>query len=88
MDDNQTGWREQGIPPTLFKRFAFGSYGQTRDFLDALAALAEETGQHPQNINFGTTYVNITLDAEDGKTMGEAERAFAARIDALAAGPG
>ncbi|CUA93911.1 4a-hydroxytetrahydrobiopterin dehydratase [Thiomonas bhubaneswarensis] len=88
MDDNQTGWREQGKPPTLFKRFAFGNYGQTRDFLDALAALAEETGQHPQNINFGTTYVNITLDAEDGKTMGEAERAFAARIDALAAGPG
>ena len=88
MDDTQTGWREQGKPPTLFKRFAFGSYAQTRAFLDALAALSEEAGQHPQNINFGTTYVNITLDAVDGTTMGEAEHAFAARIDALAAGPG
>ena len=88
MADTANDWREQGKPPTLFKRFGFDSYGQTRDFLDALAALSEETGLHPQNINFGTTYVNITLDAEDGKTMGEAEHAFAARIDALAAGPG
>ncbi|MGC9162203.1 MAG: 4a-hydroxytetrahydrobiopterin dehydratase [Thiomonas sp.] len=87
MAEHTTGWREQGKPPTLFKRFAFDSYAQTRSFLDALAALAEETGRHPQNINFGTTYVNITLDAEDGQTMGAAEHAFAARIDALAAGP-
>ncbi|MEW6464682.1 4a-hydroxytetrahydrobiopterin dehydratase [Tibeticola sp.] len=82
----QTDWREQGKPPTLFKRFAFDSYSQTRAFLDALAALAEETGQHPQNINFGTTYVNLTLDALDGKTLGDTERAFAARIDALVQG--
>ncbi|OYV38585.1 MAG: pterin dehydratase [Thiomonas sp. 20-64-5] len=88
MDETTTGWREQGKPPALFKRFAFESYGQTRAFLDALAALSEETGRHPQNINFGTTYVNITLDATDGKMMGDAEHAFAAQIDALAAGPG
>ncbi|MGC8806250.1 MAG: 4a-hydroxytetrahydrobiopterin dehydratase [Thiomonas sp.] len=86
MDESSTSWREQGKPPTLFKRFAFGSYGQTRAFLDALAALSEQAGQHPQNINFGTTYVNITLDAIDGKVLGEAEHAFAARIDALAQG--
>jgi pterin-4a-carbinolamine dehydratase len=85
MAEADTGWREQGKPPTLFKRFAFDSYGQTRAFLDALAALSEELGRHPQNINFGTTYVNITLDAEDGQTLGAAEQAFAARIDALAA---
>lgn len=86
MDEASSRWREQGKPPTLFKRFAFGSYGQTRVFLDALAALSEETGQHPQNINFGTTYVNITLDAVDGKVLGDAEHTFAARIDALALG--
>jgi pterin-4a-carbinolamine dehydratase len=88
MDETQTSWREQGKPPMLFKRFAFGSYGQTREFLDALAALSEEIGQHPQNINFGTTYVNITLEAQDGKTIGAPEHAFATRIDALASGPG
>jgi len=88
MTDRPNGWREQGKPPALFKRFAFASYGQTRAFLDALAELSAQTGVHPQNINFGTTYVNITLDAEDGKALGQAEYAFAARIDALAAGSG
>ncbi|CAZ86901.1 putative Pterin-4a-carbinolamine dehydratase [Thiomonas arsenitoxydans] len=88
MDEQTASWREQGKPPMLFKRFAFGSYAQTRAFLDALAALSEETGQHPQNINFGTTYVNITLDAADGATLGEAERAFAARVNALAGSSG
>ncbi len=86
MDDASNSWRQQGKPPTLFKRFTFGSYGQTRAFLDALAVLSEQTGQHPQNINFGTTYVNLTLDAADGQALGEADHSFAARIDALAEG--
>jgi 4a-hydroxytetrahydrobiopterin dehydratase len=41
-----------------------------RDFLDALAALSEETGVHPQNINFGTTYVNVTLEGAEGSRSG------------------
>jgi pterin-4a-carbinolamine dehydratase len=77
------GWEARGRPPTLFRRFEFARYGDTRVFLDALAALAEETGLHPQNINFGTTYVNITLEAGEGGVLGEAEYAFAARISAL-----
>jgi pterin-4a-carbinolamine dehydratase len=78
------GWEARGKPPALFKRFSFDGYRQTRDFLDALAALAEEAGMHPQNINFGTTYVNVTLEAVDGAALGESEQAFAERIDALA----
>lgn len=85
MDEAVETWREHGKPPTLHKRFVFGSYGQTRRFLDALAELSEQVGLHPQNINFGTTYVNITLDAEDGQTLSDAERGFAAQIDTLAA---
>jgi pterin-4a-carbinolamine dehydratase len=85
MDESSNNWREQGKPPTLFKRFVFGRYAQTRAFLDAVATLSEEIGQHPQNISFATTYVNLTLDAIDGQTLCDAERAFAARIDALAA---
>lgn len=83
MGEPVESWREQGKPPTLHKRFVFGSYGQTRRFLDALAELSEQSGLHPQNINFGTTYVNITLDANDGQVLGEAERNFALQIDAL-----
>ncbi len=77
------GWEARGRPPTLFRRFEFACYGETRLFLDALAALAEETGLHPQNINFGATYVNITLEAGEGGVLGEAEYTFAARISAL-----
>jgi pterin-4a-carbinolamine dehydratase len=77
------GWEARGRPPTLFRRFEFARYGDTRVFLDALAALAEETGLHPQNINFGATYVNITLEAGEGGVLGETEYAFAARISSL-----
>jgi hypothetical protein len=47
----------------LFRRFEFERYGATRDFprCDG-GALSEQTGMHPQNINFGTTYVNVTLE--------------------------
>ncbi|HEY5644707.1 MAG TPA: 4a-hydroxytetrahydrobiopterin dehydratase [Pseudomonadales bacterium] len=83
MGDLPEGWETRGKPPTMFRRFTFGNYADTRTFLDALAELSEETGIHPQNINFGTTYVNITLDAEGGKELTEAERALAARINEL-----
>jgi pterin-4a-carbinolamine dehydratase len=81
--DLAPGWELRGKPPTLFRRFEFQRYGETRDFLDALAALSEDTGVHPQNINFGTTYVNVTLEAADGAELGASERSFAQRISAL-----
>jgi 4a-hydroxytetrahydrobiopterin dehydratase len=77
------GWELRGRPPALFRRFEFGSYSETRAFLDALADLSEEAGVHPQNINFGTTYANITLEAGDGGDPGSGEYALAARINAL-----
>jgi pterin-4a-carbinolamine dehydratase len=85
MADLPEGWEARGKPPTLFRRFAFERYADTRAFLDALAALSEETGIHPQNINFGSTYVNITLEAADGVGLTEADQALAARINALSA---
>ena len=83
MGDLPEGWETRGKPPTLFRRFTFGNYTDTRTFLDALAELSEETGVHPQNINFGTTYVNITLEAEDRKELTETEYALATRINEL-----
>ena len=83
MGDLPEGWETRGKPPILFRRFTFGNYTVTRTFLDALAELSEETGIHPQNINFGTTYVNITLEAEDGKELTETEHALATRINKL-----
>ncbi|MFN3717081.1 MAG: 4a-hydroxytetrahydrobiopterin dehydratase [Thiobacillus sp.] len=87
MLDVPSGWEARGKPPTLFRRFAFAAYGETRAFLDALAGLSEETGVHPQNINFGSTYANVTLEAADGENLTEADVAFARRIDALVGSP-
>ena len=83
MADLPEGWETRGKPPILFRRFTFGSYTDTRTFLDALAGLSEETGIHTQNINFGTTYVNITLEAENGKELTETEHTLATRINEL-----
>ncbi len=83
MADAPAGWEARGKPPTLFRRFAFARYGDTRAFLDALAALSEQTGLHPQNINFGATYVNVTLEGAGGGVPGEAELDFARRVNAL-----
>lgn len=85
MADVPPGWEARSKPPTLFRRFEFARYADTRAFLDALAKLAEETGVHPQSINFGTTYVNVTLEAADGEALGDAECAIAVRVAALAA---
>lgn len=77
------GWEARGKPPALFRRFTFTAYAECRDFLDALAALSEASGIHPQNINFGTGYANVTLEAADGATLGEADYSFARQINAL-----
>lgn len=76
-------WEQRGKPPTLFRRFAFERYSETRAFLDALSALSEASGLHPQNINFAATYVNVTLEAGQNGELGEAEFGMAARINAL-----
>ena len=88
MADVWEGWERRDRPPTLFRRFTFERYAQTRDFLDALAAAGEACGLHPQNINFGTTYVNVTLEAADSSALSGAHEAFARQIAALALAQG
>lgn len=88
MAELPEGWEARGKPVALFRRFEFERYSATRNFLDALAALSEETGIHPQNINFGSTYVNITLEGAEGTVPDERELTLAARINALSKPPG
>ena len=78
-------WKERKRPICLEKRFEFDSYAATRDFLDKLGEHSEATQRFP-DISFGRTYVNITLRPEDDgpdAQVSEADRAFAAEIDAL-----
>lgn len=83
MAETAEGWEVRGKPPALFRRFEFERYTDTRGFLDALAALADDAGMHPQNISFGTTYVNVTLEAVNGVNLTDAEHTLAARINGL-----
>lgn len=83
MAETPEGWELRGKPPTLFRRFEFPRYAATRDFLDAVATLSEAHKLHPQNINFGTTYANISVEIAEGEPSGAAEHDFAARVNAL-----
>jgi len=85
MVDVPEGWVARGKPATLFRRFVFGGYSETRAFLDGLAALSEEFGIHPQNINFGASYANVTLEGAEGGELGTEELSMATRINALVA---
>jgi pterin-4a-carbinolamine dehydratase len=80
MSDHIGEWETRGKTQTLFRRFSFERYAQTRDFMDALSELAQADGVHPQNINFSSTYVNVTLDPTES---GLANHSLAQRIDAL-----
>ncbi len=77
------GWREVPTPPSLFRRFQFDSYRDTRAFLERLAGLSEETGLYP-DLGFGTTHVNVTLYGQGGQAPGADEVNFASRASALA----
>ena len=79
-------WQQQALPPMLSQRFEFASYSETRQFLDRVAKVAEESNLHP-SLSFGKTYVSVSIDA-DGKPIGPDVFALAQRIDALIEHPG
>ena len=76
-------WQERKRPVCLEKRYEFGSYSATRDFLDRLGEHSEANQRFP-DISFGRTYVNITLrPADDDAPITDDDRAFATQIDQL-----
>ena len=69
--------------PTLNWRFEFGSYSETRKFLDRLSELSKRENFYP-NINFAKTYVNISIDAEGQTELGDRQAAFVQEMEAHA----
>ena len=65
-------------------RFEFGTYGETRHFLDQLADLSKRENFYP-NINFGKTYANISIDADGQTELGMREAAFVQAMETFAA---
>jgi pterin-4a-carbinolamine dehydratase len=76
------GWRTVQRPPSLFCRYQFESYRDTREFLERLAELSAQTGMYP-DLGFGTTYVNVTVHCGAGAPT-RAELEFADRAAELA----
>lgn len=70
--------------PTLNRRFDFGSYAETRHFLDQMADLSRREDYYP-NVSFGKTYVNISIDAEGQAALAERNSSFTSEMEALAA---
>lgn len=76
-------WKAQERPPLMTRRYEFATYAETRKFLDDLAVLSERTGYFP-DLNFGKTYVNVSIAPRD-EAFGTAEYTFTAQADSLAA---
>jgi len=77
------GWQKRKRPLCLERRFEFESYSATRDFLDRLGDHCEAVKRFP-DMNFGRTYVNITLRPEDdgdSAELGELDYQFALEIN-------
>jgi 4a-hydroxytetrahydrobiopterin dehydratase len=77
------GWKPVSHPPSMFCRYEFASYAGTREFLDRLMLLSEETKLFP-DLGFGKTHVNVTIHGQDGNMPGRAEIEFATRAACLA----
>ena len=77
------GWTEVERPSSLYRRFEFAAYPETRAFLERLAGLSKETGLYP-DLSFSRTYVNVTVYGSGGAAVDAEARKFAARVEALA----
>jgi 4a-hydroxytetrahydrobiopterin dehydratase len=77
------GWTEVERPPSLYRRFEFAGYAETRAFLDGLASLSKETGLYP-DLSFTRTHATVTVYGSGGAAVDAEARKFAARAEAIA----
>ncbi len=82
MPQSLSAWECRKGSAVLNRRYSFASYRDTRDFLDQMADYSKQTGQHPNTLNFGTTYVNLTLEGQ-GEMPDEGMLRMAEEIEAM-----
>lgn len=80
-DKNAAAGQERVAP--FNQRFEFGSYSQTRQFMDQLADLSKAEDYYP-DASFGKTYVNISIDSDGQTTLRERNSSFIVDMQALA----
>ena len=83
MDIEKTlvDWKIKERPPSMPRRYDFDDYESVSQLLDALAAISEQTGFHP-NLNFTRTHVNVSISTDED-ALGDDEYQFAAKAEAL-----
>ncbi len=77
------GWKPVMHPPSLFRRYEFASYAETREFLDRLSVLSEEMRLYP-DLGFAKTFVNVTIHGTGGEMPAGAAIEYASRAATLA----
>lgn len=76
-------WTQRQRPERLERRIEFTDYQDTRNFLDKLNTLSQNTERFP-DISFGRTYVNLTLHVKDNmSSLDNLDHDFAQQIDDL-----
>ncbi len=81
--EKNAGASAQEQVKTFTQRFDFGSYGQTRKFLDDLADLSKRENYYP-DVSFGKVYANISIDSDGQTTLRESNSSFIVDMQVLA----
>ena len=82
MADESMDWRSEG--DSLARDFRFADFAAAMAFVNRVAEVAEELNHHPDILVHGFNRVRLTLTTHSaGGTVTDADRALAARVDAL-----
>ncbi len=85
--DQVPKWELTDQATWLRRSFGFGNFVESLAFVNAVGALAEAEGHHP-DITFGWGYADIALQTHKIKGLHENDFILAAKIDGLAEASG
>ncbi|MGD9588473.1 MAG: 4a-hydroxytetrahydrobiopterin dehydratase [Pyrinomonadaceae bacterium] len=74
------GWCLDGN--SIRRRFEFGNFAESLDFVNKVGAIAEDADHHP-DISFGWGYAEIATTTHDRGGVTDADLALASKIDAI-----
>ncbi|MBK9156463.1 MAG: 4a-hydroxytetrahydrobiopterin dehydratase [Chloracidobacterium sp.] len=74
------GWYVDG--DSIRRRFEFGNFAESLDFVNKVGAIAEDADHHP-DITFGWGYAEIATTTHDSGGVTDVDLALASKIDAI-----
>ena len=79
---NVPNWEVGDGASRLVREFQFDTYAQALTFVNAVSAVAEKEGHHP-DIHFGWGYVTVTFYTHKINGLHENDFIMAAKVDSL-----